>query len=63
MDVKDTMYLQNRALQQHPVILQVRFGEGRVSADLTPILGGREVVFDRYLTQGKAYQSKLKKHN
>lgn len=61
MDVKDTMYLQNRALQQHPVILQVRFGEGRVSADLTPILGGRETVSNRYSTQGREYQSRSKK--
>ena len=41
MDVKDTMYLQNRALQQHPVILQVRFGEDR----------SRYVLIDHWLKE------------
>uniref|UniRef100_A0A0V0IAE7 Putative ovule protein n=1 Tax=Solanum chacoense TaxID=4108 RepID=A0A0V0IAE7_SOLCH len=35
------------------VIPQVGFGEGRVYANLTPTLGGRETVSDRPSTQGK----------
>lgn len=43
--------------QQHSVDLQVESGEGRGVGRPYPILGGKEVVSDRSLAQGKTFQN------
>ncbi|KAH0648064.1 hypothetical protein KY285_033312 [Solanum tuberosum] len=49
-------YNNNNILSVTPL---VGSGKGSVCADLTPTLGGREVISDRPLAQGKAYIGKL----